>query len=167
MTTILLAIDVASGGSLRHVDQAVQTAARMARGDTDRVIVLHVREYSVARLARTMRDQGGAPGRRGISQVVAELRTAGVRAAGLIREADTGHVAQTILAAAAEVDASLIVLGAREATALPRTPLDMATHLLHLSTLPVLIVPPKQAGQTLDDSASSLPAARPSVQKES
>lgn len=147
MTTILLAIDVAPDGSLRHVDQAVQMAARMARGDTDRVVVLHVREFSLARLARTMRDKGGAPGRRGIRRAVAELRAAGVRAAGLIREADTGHVAQTVLATAAEVHASLIVLGTREATALPRTPLDMATHLLHLSTLPVLIVPPKQVGQ--------------------
>lgn len=50
-------------------------------------------------------------------------------------------MAQTILTAAAEVGAGLIVLGTREDTDLPRIPLDMATHLLHLSTLPVLIVP--------------------------
>jgi hypothetical protein len=66
----------------------------------------------------------------------------------MIREADTGHVAQTILAAADEVGASLIVLGTREDTDLPRTPLDMATHLPHLSTLPVLIVPREPAVKT-------------------
>jgi nucleotide-binding universal stress UspA family protein len=141
MTTILLAIDVPPGHPLQHVSRAIDMAARQVRDETDRVIVLHVREFSLPRLARTMRDQGGAPGRRAVSQVVADLRRARIHASGLIREADTGHVAQTILAAADEVGASLIVLGTREKTDLPRTPLDMATHLLHLSTLPVLIVP--------------------------
>jgi nucleotide-binding universal stress UspA family protein len=147
MTTILLAIDVPPGRPLQHVSRAIDMAARQIRDDTDRIIVLHVREFSLPRLARTMRDQGGGPGRLAVSQVVADLRRARIRASGLIREADTGHVAQTILAAAAEVGAGLIVLGTREDTDLPRTPLDMATHLLHLSTLPVLIVPREPAAK--------------------
>jgi nucleotide-binding universal stress UspA family protein len=77
------------------------------------------------------------------------MRRAGIRASAVIREADTGHVAQTILAAAAEFDAGLIILGTREDTNLPRTPLDMATHLLHMSTLPVLIVPTDLGAETV------------------
>ncbi len=142
-TNILLAIDVAPGSSpLRHVSRAIEMAAQMVHDDADRIIVMHVREFSVARLAKNIRDQGGAPGRRAVDQVVTTLRAAGIRASGLIREADTGHVAQTILDAAAEFDARLIVLGASGHTGLPRIPLDLATHLLHLSTQPVLIVPP-------------------------
>jgi hypothetical protein len=80
--------------------------------------------------------------------------------------AGTGRVAQTILAAAAEVGADLIVLGAREDTNLPRTPLDMASHLLHLSRLPVLIVP--KSAQTAapaihPDESSGLMSCLPGV----
>ncbi len=148
MTTILLAIDAPPGKPLQHVNRAIEMAARLIRDKTDHVIVMHVREFSLARLARTMRDEGGAPGRLAVHQVVADLRRAGIRASELIREADTGHVAQTILAAAAEYNAGLIILGTRERTDLPRTPLDMATHLLHLSRLPVLIVPTDLAAET-------------------
>ena len=143
-TNILLAIDVAPECPLRHVEEATKMAAQLVRDSADRVVVVHIREFSVPKLARTMRDHGGASGRRAVDQVVADLRSAGIHAGGLIREADTGHVAQTILDAAAEFDARVIVLGARGRTNLPRGPFDVATHLLHLSTLPVLIVPPGQ-----------------------
>ena len=142
MTTILLAIDVAPGRPLSHVSRAIEMTARLARDETDRVIVLHVRNFAVGRLARTMRDRGGAPGLNAVRLVVAGLRSRRIQASGLVREADNGYVAQTILGAAAEFGADVIVLGAREHTGLPRVPFDMATHLLHLSTLPVLIVPP-------------------------
>lgn len=169
-TNILLAIDVAPGSSpLRHVSRAIEIAAQMVRDDADRIIVMHVREFSVARLARNIRNHGESPGRSAVDQVVTTLRAAGIRASGLIREADTGHVAQTILDAAAELDARLIVLGARGHTGLPRTPLDLATHLLHLSTQPVLIVPPAlhAAAELVDPappvSADWLPRQRPSA----
>jgi nucleotide-binding universal stress UspA family protein len=144
-TNILLAIDVAPGHPLRHVEEAVSMAAELVRDSADQVVVVHIREFSVPKLARTMRDHGGASGRDAVDRVVDSLRSAGIRASGLIREADTGHVAQTILEAAAEFDARVIVLGARGRTDLPRVPFDAATHLLHLSTLPVLIVPPAPA----------------------
>jgi nucleotide-binding universal stress UspA family protein len=116
-------------------------AAELVRDAVDQVVVVHIREFSVPKLARTMRDHGGVSGRDAVDRVVTSLRSAGIRASGLIREADTGHVAQTILEAAAEFDARVIVLGARGRTDLPRVPFDAATHLLHLCTLPVLIVP--------------------------
>jgi hypothetical protein len=55
MTTILLAIDVPPGQPLQHVSRAIDMAARQIRDETDRIIVLHVRESSLARPARTMR----------------------------------------------------------------------------------------------------------------
>lgn len=51
-------------------------------------------------------------------------------------------LAQAILDAARDFDAHVIVLGSRSRTGLPRVPFgSVATHLLHLATLPVLIVP--------------------------
>lgn len=135
-------------------------ASRLARDDTDRVIVLHVRNFSLARLGRTRRDHGGAPGMNAVRLVVAGLRSRGIEASGLVREADNGYVARTILGAAAEFGADLIVLGARERTDLLRMPLDMATHLLHLSTLPVLIVP---AGSEAPAFAEAAPTAMPEL----
>jgi nucleotide-binding universal stress UspA family protein len=141
-TNILFAVDVAPGfPQARHVEGAIDMIGKLVHTDIDKVIVCHVREFSVPRLARTMRDHGGASGRRVVDEVVARLRGAGIQAGGIIREADTGRIAQTILQAAAEHDARLIVIGARGRTDLPRTPLDAATHLLHISTLPVLVVP--------------------------
>jgi nucleotide-binding universal stress UspA family protein len=142
-TNILLAVDVATVSPLRHVSSAVDMTRALIRDDTDRVIVLHVREFSVARLPRTMFQHGGAPGRRAVDEVVSGLRAAGIRASGVVREADFGHVAQTIVDAAHEFDARVIVLGSRSRTGLPRVPVhDVATHVLHKCSLPVLVVPP-------------------------
>ena len=51
-------------------------------------------------------------------------------------------MAQTILDAARQFDARVIVLGSRSPTDLPRNPVgSVAERLLHQSTIPVLIVP--------------------------
>jgi nucleotide-binding universal stress UspA family protein len=142
-TNILLAVDVATVSPLRHVSSAVEMTRQLIRDDTDRVIVLHVREFSVPRLPRTMLDHGEATGRRAVDEIVSGLRAAGIHASGVVREADFGHVAQTIINVAHEYDARLIVLGSRSRTGLPRIPVhDVATHVLHKCTLPVLVVPP-------------------------
>jgi nucleotide-binding universal stress UspA family protein len=107
-----------------------------------------------------MRDHGGAPGLNAVRLVVGRLRSHGIQVSGLVREADNGYVAQTVLAAAAEFHADLIVLGARERTDLPHRPLDMATHLLHLSTLPVLIVPPSTAAPAPENVPQASPSDR-------
>jgi nucleotide-binding universal stress UspA family protein len=153
-TNILLAVDVATVSPLRHVSSAVEMTRTLVRDDTDRVIVLHVREFSVPRLPRTMLEHGGAPGRRAVDEVVSGLRAAGIRASGVVREADFGHVAQTIVNAAHEFDARVIVLGSRSRTGLPRIPVhDVATHVMHKCALPVLVVPPS------DELADSEPRA--------
>jgi nucleotide-binding universal stress UspA family protein len=141
-TNILLAIDVTPADPLRHVTAAVAMIRELIRDDADRVVVLYVREYSVARLGRMMTDDGGADGRRAVDEVVSVLRADGIHACGQIREADIGHVAQTGLATARDLDVRLIVLGSRSQTGLPRSPLASVTaRLLHRATVPVLIVP--------------------------
>jgi nucleotide-binding universal stress UspA family protein len=159
-TNILFAVDVAPGfPQARHVEGAIDMIGQLVRSDIDRVIVCHVREFSVPKLARTMRDHGGASGRRVVDEVVTRLRRAGINAGGMIREADAGRVAQTILQAAAECEARVIVIGARGRTDLPRMPLDVATHLLHISTLPVLVVPSAEAPSSVRAKTESVSAA--------
>jgi nucleotide-binding universal stress UspA family protein len=142
-TNILLTVDVAPGDPLRHVSGAVGMVKHLVQASTEQVIVLHVQEFSIPRLARNMADHGGASGRRAVDAVVASLRAAGIHASGVIREADFGHVGRTVLDAADEFNARLIVLGAKSHTGLRRMPASsLATHLMRLSRLPVLIVPP-------------------------
>jgi nucleotide-binding universal stress UspA family protein len=146
-TNILLAVDVAPGDLLRHVSAAVEMTRELIRDDADQVVVLHVREFSIARLGRMMGDDGGADGRRAVDAVVSGLRAAGIHASGQCREADIGHVAQTILDAARDLDARVIVLGSRSHTDLPRSPLgSVAARLLHQAAVPVLIVPRPELG---------------------
>jgi nucleotide-binding universal stress UspA family protein len=114
----------------------------LIRDHADHVIVRHVKEFSIPRLARNMADHGGRSGRLAVVATVAGLRATGIQASGLVREADFGHVARAILDAANEFDARVIVLGARRHTGSPRLPPGgMASHMLHLATRPVLTVP--------------------------
>jgi nucleotide-binding universal stress UspA family protein len=158
-SNILLAVDVTRGSPVQHVSRALDLVRELVRDGADHVIVLHVREFSVLRLARTMQDGGGVSGRRAVDEVVASLRAAGIHASGQILEADIGHVSRTILDAAEHFEARLIVLGARSRTDLAHIPIGgVATHLLRSSTLPVLIVPPsdvlRASGQITRGSAS-------------
>lgn len=136
-TNILLAVDLAPGEPTWLIDGAVDMARDLVRDRADHVVVLHVREFSVARLAAMMREHGGADGRRAVDEIVARLRAAGVTASGLIREADEGHVASTIVEVAGEFNARLIVLGS------PRHRIPMgsvARRLMRQADVPIVVV---------------------------
>lgn len=154
-TNILLAIDEPPSGPW-YLNAAADTVRELIRDGADHVIVLHVQEFSIARLASTIHDQGGASGRRVVDETVAGLRGAGIHASGLIREADFGHVARTIVDAADEFDARVIVLGSRRRTDNPylRTS-GVAAHVQHLAARPVLTVP-QPARPRADRSRSAL-----------
>jgi nucleotide-binding universal stress UspA family protein len=135
-TNILLAVDLAPGEPTWLVDGAVDTVRDLVRDRADHVVVLHVREFSVSRLAAMMREHGGADGRRVVDEIVARLRAVGVTASGLIREADEGHVTRTILDAADEFDARLIVLGSPR----HRVPMvSVAKRLMRQADVPVVV----------------------------
>jgi nucleotide-binding universal stress UspA family protein len=138
-TNILLAIDVPAGAP-RQISAEKDLLRELIRDSADHVIVLHVQEFSIPRLAANMLDHGGASGRSAVDKIVAALRAAGIHASGLVREADFGHVGETILTAADEFDARVIVLGSRTRTQFPRGSSGrVASHVMHHSTRPVLI----------------------------
>lgn len=139
---ILLAVDAAAHDPARNVLAAADMTRELARDSGDHVIVLHVHEFAIGRFGRIQIDCGDGEGEGVVEKVVSDLRGAGVSAEGEISQANTGHVAKAILAAARHRDARLVVLGSSSRTDLPRVPLgSVATRLLHTATQPVLIVP--------------------------
>lgn len=147
-TTMLLAVDTARHEPGRHVTAAVELVKDLAAKTGDTVVVLHVHEFAVGRFGRIQVDCPDDQGEQLVAAVVAELRAAGVSADSEIREADFGHVARAILAAARDHGARLVALGSSTKTDLPSVTFgSVASRLLHLSSLPVLIIPMHKDGQ--------------------
>jgi len=141
--TIVLATAATPGGDPgQHIPAAAAMTRELSRDSGDHVIVLHVHEFSVGRYGRIRVDCADGEGERTVDAIVADLKAHGVSAEAEIRETHVGHIAGTILAAAHDHEARMIVLGSSSRTDLPRIPLGgVATRLLHTATLPVLIVP--------------------------
>ena len=162
-SNILLAIDVPADGLLDLTAMAGLIKVLVKDG-AGQVIVLHVREFSIALLARTMLDHGGTSGRRAVDAHVASLRAAGVHARGLIREADFGHVARVILDAADEFDVQVIVLGPRKHPDSPHVPASgVAAHVLRVATRPVLVLPADLSQVPVAAARFPVTAGRPTV----
>jgi nucleotide-binding universal stress UspA family protein len=152
---ILLAVDAA-----RHVEAAAEMTRELSRDNGDKVVVLHVHEIAVGRFGRIRVDCAEGDGERLVNQIVSDLRSAGVSADGDVRDADFGHLSRTILAAADEYDARIIVLGARGRADVPHLPLGSVSHrLLHAAHRPVLIVPRLAATETVTEPVSAAAAA--------
>jgi nucleotide-binding universal stress UspA family protein len=146
--TILLAVDAARHGhdATHHVAAAAKQTLELARETGDRVLVLHVHEFAHGRFGRLQVDCAEGEGEKVVEEIVSVLKAAGVTADGEIRSADYGHIARTILTAAQECDARIVVLGSSSRTDLPYVPFgSVSTRLLHLARRPVLIVPWKEA----------------------
>jgi len=142
MSTLLLAVDTARYEPGRHVAAAVEMVRDLAGKTGDRAVVLHVHEFAYGRFGRIKIDCADDQGEQLVSDVVRDLQDAGVRAEAEIREADYGHVARAILAAAEEHNARILVLGSSTKRDLPSIAFgSVAGRLLHLSKRPVLIVP--------------------------
>jgi nucleotide-binding universal stress UspA family protein len=139
---ILLAVDAASHDPVSHVVAAAGMTRDLSRDSGDHVIVLHVHEFATGRFGRIRVDCGDGEGESVVEKIVAELKAAGVSAEGEIRETNFGHIAAAILQAAHDHDVRMVVLGSSSRTDLPRLLLgSVASRLLHMATLPVLIVP--------------------------
>jgi hypothetical protein len=122
--TILLAVDAARhsrpGAATRHVAAAAKETLELSRETGDRVLVLHVHEFAHGRFGRLQVDCAEGEGEKVVEQIVSDLKAAGVTADAEIRTADLGHIARTILAAARDCDARIVVL-ARAAVPTRRT----------------------------------------------
>lgn len=149
---IVLAVD-AKG----HVSAAAQMTRELCRDSGGEVIVLHVHEFAVGRWGRMQVDCGEGEGAALVSDIVTDLKSAGISAEGEIREAQFGHVATSILEAADEHDAVIVVIGSGGRADLPHLPFGSVAHrLLHLARRTVLIVPRQPAAK---DTESSQPEA--------
>lgn len=140
--TIVLAVDTKS-----HVSAAADMTRELSRDSGDKVIVVHVHEFAVGRWGRMQVDCGEGEGEALVSDIVTDLKNAGITAEGEIREAHVGHIARNVLAAAEEHDARIVVIGSGGRGDLPHLPFGSVSHrLLHVATRPVLVVPPQSRG---------------------
>jgi len=153
--TILLAVDTTS-----HTAAAADMACELASATGDPVVVLHVHEFAVGRFGRIQVDCGDGDGERVVAEIVDQLRSSGVTADADIRKTPVGHIARTILAAAQERDARMIILGSTNNHDVPRLPFgSVSLRLLHLADKPVLIVP-KALTATADETQATVGAAK-------
>jgi nucleotide-binding universal stress UspA family protein len=144
--TIVLAVD-----AKKHVSAAADMTRELSRDSGDKVIVVHVHEIAVGRWGRMQVDCAEGEGEALVSEIVTELKNAGIAAEGEIREAQLGHIARNILDAADEQDARVVVIGSGGRVDLPHLPFGGVSHrLLHLATRPVLIVPPQPGARSVE-----------------
>jgi nucleotide-binding universal stress UspA family protein len=144
--TIVLAVDTARGEAGAHVAAAVDMTKELAATD-DKVIVLHAHEFAISKFGRVQVDCLDRQGEQLVSDIVADLGRSGIAASAVITEAEVSHVPRTILAKAMEVGARMVVLGSSSRTDLPWVPFgSVSSRLLHISPLPVLIVPMRPGG---------------------
>ncbi len=131
---ILLAVD----GS-PHADKAAQLAAKLAAAAGDEVVVTHVIELPPTRTGPTELEPR-EDARQLVEQCAKELAGIGVNATTDIGRAPGGRVARTLVDAADEHRAGLIVMGCRGRSDLSSLLLGSVAHeVLHHSHCPVLI----------------------------
>jgi nucleotide-binding universal stress UspA family protein len=149
--TIVLAVDTGT-----HVSAAAEMTRELCRDSGDNVVVLHVHEFAVGRWGRMQVDCGEGEGERVVAEIVADMKSAGIAADGEIREAQFGHIAMNILAAADEHDARIVVLGSGGRTDVPHLPFgSVSLRLLHSAHRPVLIVPRQPAADEASHQAAA------------
>lgn len=142
MTNILLAVD-----AMHYAPEAAEMARELCHGPEDKIIILHVHEFAAGRSGRLRVDCPEGEGERLVAGLRASLTEAGVAAAAEIRDAHVGQVARTIIEAADEHDARIIVLGSARSTDLPHVPFgSVSLKVLHLARRPVMVVPGPAVG---------------------
>jgi nucleotide-binding universal stress UspA family protein len=103
---ILLAVD--GSASSGHAKEA---AAALPNGGGSEILVLHIREIEVTRGEHAHEEPDAAVHL--VDGVVADLRGRGLNVTGEARNATAGQVAPSIIAAAKEFNADVIVMGTR------------------------------------------------------
>jgi len=134
---ILLGVD-----ARHYAPEAAEMARELCHEGEDRVIVLHVHEFAVGRFGRLQVDCPEGEAEKLVEGIQMSLKNQGIYADAEIRETHVGQIAKTIIQAAEEHDASIIVLGSAGSHDLPHIPFgSISTKVLHLSKRPVMIVP--------------------------
>lgn len=142
MTNILLAVD-----AMHYAPEAAEMARELCHGRDDKIIILHVHEFATGRFGRLRVDCPEGVGERLVAGLRANLTEGGIAADAEIRDAQVGQVARTIIEAADEHDARIIVLGSARSTDLPHVPFgSVSLKVLHLARRPVMVVPGPAVG---------------------
>jgi nucleotide-binding universal stress UspA family protein len=135
VTTILLAVD-----DSKHSQRAADVVRSLAEATETVVVVLHVHEIAIGRWGRLRIDDSSEDDF--AASIAAGLRDAGVQASHEIREVNYREVAHSILQAADDLGAGLIVVGSRGRSDIASLTLGSVSHrLLHTSHRPILVVP--------------------------
>jgi len=138
---ILLGVD-----ALHHAPEATEMARDLCCDSQNKIIVLHVHEFAIGRFGRLQVDCPEGEAEKLTDGIRMSLENQGIKAEAEIREAQVGQIARTILQAAEEHDARIILLGSSRNTDLPHIPIGSASHkVLHLAKRPVMVVP-RRAG---------------------
>lgn len=136
----------ASDGS-EHSDRALQLARQLAEANSARLVAVHVGEIMVGRAGGYPVQPDEDEVERAIQARVKELKEAGVDASYELRGTTAGGAAHALADAAKDVGADVIVMGTRGQGALAGLMLGSVTQrLLHVTSCPVLAVPPERAG---------------------
>ena len=158
--TILVAVDHSP-----HSRRAFEATMGLAKATGGKVRVVHIRESSATRprLVPDFTDEDAAL----VEESIKELTLAGVEATGIVYDAHhSRRVAAAILDEATESQASLIVIGSRGLSDLIGMVVGSTTHkVLHLGTLPVLVVRCPDPRAPTPDSARGRRATRPRFEK--
>ena len=133
---VLVAIDRSENSN-----RALAAARELASLSDGEVRVLHLREQEVIPRMGLVADESPEEAHLWLESAVDELRNAGVKATGEVRNTIYGQAAREIVADARLHDAGIIVMGSRGRSDLTGLFLGSTAHkVIHLTGLPVLVV---------------------------
>lgn len=125
-----------SGGAKAALAQAIDLAKRLNVG----LVIFY--GYEVSPVGGEMLDLAAAlreMGEKAVAEAEAQARAAGLEPTTMVREGDR---AETLAAVASEIDAAMIAVGTRGERPIAGVILGALAHkLLHVSSVPVLVVP--------------------------
>jgi len=133
---VLVAIDRSENSK-----RALAAARELASLSDGEVRILHLREQEVIPRMGLVADESPEEAHLWLESAVDELRNAGAKATGEVRNTIYGQVAREIVADARLHDASVIVMGSRGRGDLTGLLLGSTAHkVIHLTDRPVLVV---------------------------
>jgi len=133
---VLVAIDRSENSN-----RALAAARELASLSDGEVRVLHLREQEVIPRMGLVADESPEEAHLWLESAVDELRNAGVKATGEVRNTIAGQAAREIVADAILHGAGVIVMGSRGRSDLTGLFLGSTAHkVIHLTDRPVLVV---------------------------
>jgi len=133
---VLVAIDRSENSK-----RALAAAHKLASLSDGEVRVLHLREQEVIPRMGLVADESPEEAHLWLESAVDELRNAGVKATGEVRNTIYGQAAREIVADAVLHDVGVIVMGSRGRSDLTGLLLGSTAHkVIHLTDRPVLVV---------------------------